>query len=62
VSATSDLRAYLAPGAFVDSDAKNVVAFARRAVGGETDQAAGTSYRRTIATACRRKCGAAAVM
>ena len=36
-SPTDDPRAYLAPAAFIDSDADNVVAFARRVTAGETD-------------------------
>jgi len=36
-SPTDDPRAYLAPTAFIDSDADNVVAFARRVTAGETD-------------------------
>jgi transglutaminase-like putative cysteine protease len=36
----TDVRAYLEPGAFVDSDAPTVVAFARRVCAAETDEVA----------------------
>ncbi len=37
---TDDPRAFLAPGEFIDSDAPDVVAFARRAAGDEVDDVA----------------------
>ena len=40
MTAAVDLTAYLAPGAFVDSDAPGVVAFAREVAGGERDDVA----------------------
>jgi transglutaminase-like putative cysteine protease len=40
VSPSSDATSYLAPTAYVDSDAPNVVRFSRQACGGETDDVA----------------------